>query len=95
MTLGHRVPSRREACAARTPRPKRLRFTDAERRLLTEKGKALGRKRLAEVASLATPETILRWFREIATAKYAAPRIVRVAVAFGRRGGRAPADHGA
>jgi len=80
MTLGHRVPSRREACAARTPRPKRLRFTDAERRLLTEKGKALGRTRLAEVA---------------ATAKYAAPRIVRVAVAFGRRGGRAPADHGA
>jgi putative transposase len=42
--------------------PKRLRFTDAERRrLLGEKGKPLGRKRLAEVASLATPETILRW----------------------------------
>ena len=39
--------------------PKRLRFTDAERRLLAEKGRALGRKRLAEVASLATPETIL------------------------------------
>jgi hypothetical protein len=33
---------------------KRLRFTDAERRLLAEKGRALGRKRLAEVASLAT-----------------------------------------
>ena len=34
--------------------PKRLRFTDAERRLLAEKGRPLGRKRLAEVASLAT-----------------------------------------
>jgi putative transposase len=44
--------------------PKRLRFTDAEpRRLLAEKGRALGRKRLAEVASLATPETIMRWYR--------------------------------
>jgi hypothetical protein len=39
--------------------PKRLRFTDVDRRLLAEKGKPLGRKLLAEMASLATPETIL------------------------------------
>ena len=50
--------------------PKRLRFTDAERRLLAEKGRPLGRRRLAEVASLATPETILRWYREKVAAKY-------------------------
>ena len=50
--------------------PKRLRFTDAERRLLAEKGRRLGRRRLAEVASLATPETILRWYREKVAAKY-------------------------
>ncbi len=50
--------------------PKRLRFTDAERRLLAEKGKPLGRKLLAEMASLATPETILRWYREQVAAKY-------------------------
>jgi hypothetical protein len=37
--------------------PKRLRFVDAERRLLAEKGKPLGRKLLADMASLATPET--------------------------------------
>ena len=43
---------------------KPLRFADAERRLLAEKGKPLGRKLLAEVASLASPETILRWYRE-------------------------------
>ncbi len=49
---------------------KRLRLTDAERRLLAEKGKPLGRKRLAEVASLASPETILRWYREKVAAKY-------------------------
>jgi hypothetical protein len=50
--------------------PKRLRFTDAERRLLAQKGKPLGRKLLAEMASLATPETILRWYRQQVAAKY-------------------------
>ena len=50
--------------------PKRLRFSDGERRLLADKGKPLGRKLLAEVASLATPETILRWYREQVAAKY-------------------------
>ena len=50
--------------------PRRLRFTDAERRLLTEKGRPLGRRRLAEVASLATPETILGWYREKVAGKY-------------------------
>jgi putative transposase len=49
---------------------RRLRFTDAERRLLAEKGKPLGRRLLAEIASLATPETILRWYREKVAAKY-------------------------
>jgi putative transposase len=49
---------------------KRLRLTDAERGLLAEKGRPLGRRRLAEVASLARPETILRWYRERVAAKY-------------------------
>ncbi len=48
----------------------RLRFTDGERRLLAEKGRPLDRKRLQEVASLAKPETILRWYRELVAAKY-------------------------
>ena len=50
--------------------PQCLRFTDPERRLLAEKGKPLGRKRLAEVATLASPETILRWYRDKVAAKY-------------------------
>jgi len=50
--------------------PQCLRFTDPERRLLAEKGKPLGRKRLAEVATLASPETILRWHRDKVAAKY-------------------------
>src|SRR5690606_5831297 len=40
----------------------RLRFTDAQRRRLAEKGKRLGRERLRALASIATPETILRWY---------------------------------
>lgn len=54
---------------ARLPRA-RLRFTDAERRLLAEKARPLGSRRLAEVASLATPETLMRWYRDLVAAKY-------------------------
>ena len=38
--------------------------------MLAEKGKPLGRKLLGEMASLATPQTILRWYREQVAAKY-------------------------
>ncbi|HTB73680.1 MAG TPA: hypothetical protein VK762_10570, partial [Polyangiaceae bacterium] len=48
----------------------RLRFTDAERKLLAEKGAELGRTMLAELATVATPETILRWYRGLIAAKY-------------------------
>jgi hypothetical protein len=57
---------------------KRLRFGDGERRLLAQKGKPLGRKLLAEMASLATPETILRWYREQVAAKYDGSRTAAV-----------------
>src|ERR1017187_10481936 len=50
--------------------PGRLQFTDAERRLVAEKGHGLGRTMLAELATLATPETILRWYRRMIAAKY-------------------------
>jgi hypothetical protein len=48
----------------------RLRFTDAERKLLAEKGAELGRTMLAELATVATPETILRWYRGLIAAKF-------------------------
>ena len=48
----------------------RLLFTDAERKLLAEKGEALGRAALSELATLATPDTILRWYRRLIAAKY-------------------------
>ena len=49
---------------------RKLRLTDATRRRLAVLGKELGRKVLAEVATIATPETILRWYRELVAKKY-------------------------
>jgi hypothetical protein len=47
------------------PGTKRVRLTDAERRRLATLGKSLGRKGLAAVATIASPETIMRWYRQL------------------------------
>ncbi|QDU92263.1 hypothetical protein [Lignipirellula cremea] len=39
---------------------KRISLTDDQRRILAVKGKALGRKTLRELATIVTPDTILR-----------------------------------
>jgi len=49
---------------------KRLRLTDAQRRRLAVRGKAIGRRALSEVASLVTPDTILRWHRQLVARKW-------------------------
>ena len=49
---------------------KRLRLTDDQRRRLAVRGKAIGRRALAEVASLVTPDTILRWHRRLIAEKW-------------------------
>jgi Homeodomain-like domain len=49
---------------------RRLRFTVDQRRRLAAKAKGLGRKLLAEVATLVTPETLLAWHRKLITQKY-------------------------
>ena len=49
---------------------RRLRFTDAQRRRLAEKGKALGRKALRDLGCIVTPDTILRWYRQLIAQKY-------------------------
>jgi putative transposase len=48
----------------------RLRLTDDQRRRLAVKGKVLGRRRLAAVAGIVTPDTILRWYRRLVAQKY-------------------------
>src|SRR5438105_10804814 len=49
---------------------RRLRLTDTERRRLAALAHPLGRKRLKEVATLATPETLLRWYRHLIAQKF-------------------------
>ena len=48
---------------------KRVRFSDSQRRRLARKGRALGCKRLSEVACIACPDTILRWYRQLVANK--------------------------
>jgi len=54
----------------------RILLTDDQRRRLAVKGKILGRKVLAELGTLFTPDTILRWHRLLVAQKwnYAAQR---------------------
>ena len=49
---------------------KRIRFTDDQRRRLASKGKAVGRRALMGIETLVTPETILRWYRQLIAKKY-------------------------
>lgn len=52
---------------------RRLRLTDAQRRLLGRKGKRLGRTGLKNLATIVTLETVLKWCRELVAKKYTAP----------------------
>ena len=49
---------------------RRLRLTDDQRRRLAVKGKVLGRRQLAAIAGIVTPDTILRWDRTLVAKKY-------------------------
>ena len=52
---------------------KRLRLTDDQRRRLAAKGQALGSRLLTQVATIVTPDTILRWHRRLIAAKWTHP----------------------
>ena len=43
--------------------PKRLRFTDDQRRRLAAKARTLGRRLLRDMATIVTPDTLLAWHR--------------------------------
>lgn len=49
---------------------RRLRLNDDQRPRLAAKARGLGRKLLAEVATIVTPETLLRWHRSLIAQKY-------------------------
>ena len=48
----------------------RLKLSDAERGVLGEIGHRLGRKVLADVATIAQPDTILGWYRKLVARKF-------------------------
>jgi putative transposase len=49
---------------------RRLRLTDDQRRSLAARAQLLGRRMLAELATIVTPETLLRWRRKLIANKY-------------------------
>jgi hypothetical protein len=54
--------------------PPKLRLDDSERSKLAEIGKRLGFRTLAEVACVATPDTILTWYRKLVASKFDASK---------------------
>ena len=49
---------------------RRILLSDGQRRRLAVKGKVLGRKRLREIQTMFTPDTILRWHRQLVAKKW-------------------------
>src|SRR5688572_32422465 len=49
---------------------RRLRLTDADRRKLAARAYRLGRQALREVATIVTPDTLLRWHRRLIARKW-------------------------
>src|SRR3954464_6081873 len=49
---------------------RRVRFNDDQRRRLAVRAKGLGRKLLAQAASLVTPDTLMAWHRKLIAEKY-------------------------
>jgi putative transposase len=49
---------------------RRVRLNDDQRRRLAAKAKGLGRKLLADLATIVTPETLLAWHRKLIAQKY-------------------------
>ena len=49
---------------------RRIHFTNFERPRLARKAQALGRKALREIETLVTPDTLMRWYRELVAFKW-------------------------
>ena len=56
----------------------RLKLSDTERGVLGEIGHRLGRKVLADVATIAQPDTILGWYRKLVARKFDGSKARRV-----------------
>jgi len=61
---------RAENCVLQEKLGKKRILNDDQRRRLAVKGKILGRKMLEQLATIVTPDTILRWHRQLVAAKW-------------------------
>jgi hypothetical protein len=59
-----------QECSALPVQCRRLRLNDVQLRRLAANSKGSGRKLLAEVATIVTPETLLAWHRKLIAKKY-------------------------
>ena len=50
--------------------PRRVRFTDEQRRRLAVRAQPLAAVVLRELGTLVTPQTLLRWYRQLVATKY-------------------------
>ena len=69
-TGGHGLSPRRNRVLREQLGGRRLRLNDDQRRRLATEAKGLGRKLLAEMATIVTPETLLAWHRKLIAQKY-------------------------
>ena len=60
---------------------RRLRLTDDDRRQLAARAHPLGRRMLREIATIVTPDTLLRWHRRLIAANGPMPKKARVVAA--------------
>lgn len=65
---------RREIAIYKRRLKKKPALTDGERRSLAEIAAKLGRKAMAELGSMVTPDTLMRWYRRLCGAKWVHPR---------------------
>ena len=57
-------------CLRRQLGGRRVRLTDDDRRRLAARAYRLGRRTLREIATIATPDTLLRWHRQLIARKW-------------------------
>ena len=64
---------------------RRLRLTDDDRRRLAARAYRLGRQTLREIATIVTPDTLLRWHRQLIAANGPTPNGERRVAVFSRK----------
>jgi hypothetical protein len=93
-TKRDRVFARENRILRRQLGSRRLHLTDDQRRSLAAKARLLGRRMLAELATIVTPETLLRWHRKLIANQYDGRALLARATGDGEGDRRIGCPHG-